>query len=191
MSNPFEQNPWQQDPRYNNAYQSDGNPPYGNAYENNTTMNASTGGGFSSTGYNNAWEHRESNKTEYTANINAWDTTPTQYQQAPSSPYALNNSVRPQQQDAYQYTGTPYGNQFGNNQGNAYSQQNESSLHQQQQQQQNKPSVGPDPWNGEIYHAPNKWRFWLRFVLLLASIGHLGFAAGAAPVSLNYVIIAM
>lgn len=184
MSNPFEQNPWQQEPRCNNAYQSEGNPPYGNAYESNTT-NPPTGGGFSSTGNNNAWEHRESNKTEYTANNNAWDTTPAHYQQAPSSPYASNNAVRPQpqQQDAYQYTGTPYGNQSGNHQANAYSQQTETSHHQQQQQQQNKPSAGPDPWNGEVYHTPNKWRFWFRFVLLLASIGHLGFAAGARPYS--------
>lgn len=171
MSNPLDQNPWKGEPQYNNA----GNPPYGNAYENTTTTNQPAAG-FSSTGYYNAWT-QESNKTEYTTNNNnAWDSTPSHYQQVPpQSPYAANNSVQPQQ-DAYRYTGTPYGNQ--SNQPNAYSQPNK-------QQQQNKQSAGPDPWNGEVYHTPNKWRFWLRFVLLLASIGHLGFAAGARPVRIT------
>jgi hypothetical protein len=190
MSNPFDQNPWQNSqqqegggPRYGNAYESNSNPPYGNAYEQPSSytpqqQNSDTISPFSATGYNNAWSRGESNKTEYNNNDNF-------------------NSVSPQpqhQQDAYQYTGTRYGNQAYQSGAYSAAPPAEQETYQQSPQPTNnsKPnneSVGPDVWNGEIYHTPNKWRFWLRFVMFLASIGHLGFAAGARPV--KYYIMAL
>ena len=164
MSNPFDQNPWkqsgQQEPPYGSAYDSQGNPPYGSAYGNSAQQHTTPG--MNPIGYNNAWAG-ESNKTEY-ANNNAWS--------APSQ-----NAVQPQ--DAYQYTGTAYGNQ-SQQAGSAYS---TTPAHLHVMNKPDNESVGPDAWDGEVYHTPNKWRFVLRFVLLLASIGHLGFAAGARPVS--------
>jgi hypothetical protein len=162
--NPIDHNPWNQKPN---------EPVYGNAYENPPQNSINT------PVYNNTWG-TESNKTEYNNNnMNAWDSTP----QTSQSPYMNSNSVNQQPmsptQDAYKYSGTPYGNQ--NIQGNAY-----SATPAQQPDRPITQSAGPEPWKGEVYHKPTKWRLLLRFILLLASIGHLGFAAGARPVSVQF-----
>jgi hypothetical protein len=198
MSNPFEQNPWQSNsqqytsgPRYGNAY--DDEPAYSSTY--NTNNNNSTMPGFNTTGYNNAWGSNESNKTEYDPNV--YNSPPqTHLNQSPYGtaqsmppppsqfPYGGNQSL-PSNNNAYRYSGTPYGNQTLHDGGTGYPPNSPTSSN-------TKPnatlasSAGPEPWNGEIYHPPNKWRFWFRFVILLASIGHLGFAAGARPVSWIY-----
>lgn len=124
---------------------------------------------------------------------NAYDTTPNTYEQPvalpPFSATGYNNAwgeesnkteyntapmpapihfEPPIQQSAYKYAGTPYANQ-------------EHPVYSPVATQEGKP-VGPDPWNGETYQPPSKGRFWLRFIILLASVGHLGFAAGARPV---------
>ncbi|KAI7892987.1 uncharacterized protein EV154DRAFT_584260 [Mucor mucedo] len=134
-------------------------PRFGNAYENDLPP-------MSSTGYNNAWE--ESNKTEYTAPmpepIHTTDAPPLHQQPQP----------QPQQQSAYKFTGTPYANQEH--------QYTPVATHENA-----KPSVGPKPWNGETYQPPHQGLFWIRFILLWASVGHLGFAAGARPVTYFYI----
>ncbi|KAG1458733.1 hypothetical protein G6F56_006326 [Rhizopus delemar] len=104
--------------------------------------------------YGNAYEEHspnvwtESNKTE---------------QQDPVQP----------SQNAYQYSGTPYGNPPPQNTG-AYSHAPVSTP----QKQTNRPE-----YESTEFRAPTQWWFWLRFVTFLASIGHLGFAAGARPFS--------
>lgn len=172
MANPFIDNPWQendprQGPRFGNAYESINNPSYGNAYEQPTATyppqpnsNMPT---YSDTGYNNAW-NTETTKTEVPSQ-SAYD--------GPSMP----QPPPPMTANAYQFTGTRYGNT------SIQANPKLADTHTDSQQP-SKPnsSVGPDPWNGEIYQPPNKWYFWLRFVLFLASVGHLGFAAGARPV---------
>ncbi|KAI7907156.1 uncharacterized protein BX663DRAFT_495017 [Cokeromyces recurvatus] len=192
MSNPFEpNNPWQNNPppsqptggpRYGNAYES--NPPYGNAYDNNpphgNAYEQSSVPRFSATGYNNAWGE-ESNKIQDESS--SWNSPTPQPMYPPQSPYAT-HTTPPATNNAYQFSGTSYGNQ-PQTLGNAYSPQ---SLHSSTPLPPTKPaeqvaSAGPEPWNGEIYHTPNKWRFWFRFGILLTSIGHLGFAAGARPYS--------
>ncbi|KAI9469789.1 MAG: hypothetical protein EXX96DRAFT_587452 [Benjaminiella poitrasii] len=196
MSNPFEQNnPWQGNnqpppqppgPRYGNAYES--NPPHGNAYETSSypannyqqqPQQQQSLPKFSATGYNNAWE--ESNKTQY--ENNSWNSPTPEPMLPPQSPYAT-HTVPPTNNDAYQYTGTAYGNQ-PQMAGNAYSAQPAppSPLPATKPGEEAQMSAAPDPWNGEVYHTPNKWRFWTRFGLLIVSIGHLGFAAGARPYS--------
>ncbi|KAK4520275.1 uncharacterized protein ATC70_008408 [Mucor velutinosus] len=192
MSNPFDQNPWQSGsqqntsgPRFGNAY--DDEPAYGNAYNSNNAMP-----GFSTTGYNNAWGD-ESNKTQY--DTNAYSSPPppqahpaqSPYDTAqngppPQSPYGGNQSL-PGNNDAYRYTGTPYGNQTLQAGGAAGYPQNSPTPSNAKPSATTVSSAEPDPWNGETYHTPNKWRFWFRFGILLTSIGHLGFAAGARPYS--------
>lgn len=182
MSNTFNNdNPWQSQPNNNTG------PRYGNAYESEPIPSSAftTGGGgaydnsqqqpayndFSSTGYRNTWSGGESNKTEQ-----------------PQSPYTS--------QDAYQFTGTRYGNQTasGKNAYSAASLQPATGADSYQLKTKNSSTVVPadhdstyssQPLDGSenAYHAPSKWRFWFRFGILLASIGHLGFAAGARPVS--------
>lgn len=196
MSNPFEQNPWQSNsqqnisgPRYGNAY--DDEPAYGGAYNNNNNHSAMPG--FNTTGYNNAWGGGgESNKTQYEPNTynsppqthlnqSPYGTAQNMPLPPPQSPYGGNQPL-PSNNDAYRYTGTPYGNQTLHASSAGYP-PNSPTPSNTKPNATHASSPGPDPWNGEAYHTPNKWRFWFRFVILLASIGHLGFAAGARPVS--------
>jgi hypothetical protein len=188
MSNSVDQNPWQNQPtngpRFGNAYESEPiNSPYGNTYG-QTTMPQP---GVSSSGYNNAWSHKESNKTEYLndgTNMQYIPTYPPPQQN--SSPYDTSAySPMPAKQDAYQYSGTAYGNQPQPT-GSAYSSvpvvDNPTKPVGPTNQSTTMVTAGPKPWNGEIYHRPSISRLCLRFIILLAGIGHLGFAAGAQPV---------
>ncbi|KAI8977653.1 hypothetical protein BDF20DRAFT_805131, partial [Mycotypha africana] len=184
MSNPFESNPWQSSntggggsgPIYGNAYDNEPTNGYSSYNNNNTAYNPSAtyNSQFSTTGYNNAWGD-ESNKTQYDHN-HAYN------QQQPSA-------YGPAGGDAYQFAGTRYGNQPPAAAASAYSNipaasppPDKSTHHAATTATETTTSVGPDPWNGEVYHTPNRYRFWLRFVVLITSIGHLGFAAGAQPV---------
>ncbi|KAI8637093.1 hypothetical protein BD408DRAFT_425100 [Parasitella parasitica] len=189
MSNPFEQNPWQSSnqqtasgPRFGNAY--DDQPAYGGAYDGAGGNNMA---GFSATGYNNAWGD-ESNKTQYDSNIynSQANSSQSPYGMAQNMPFSHppydGNQALPKN-DAYQYTGTPYGNQSLHASNAAYPPNSPAPSNSKPNGTATSSSAGPDPWNGEAYHIPNKWRFWFRFVILLASIGHLGFAAGARPYS--------
>ncbi|KAG1199641.1 hypothetical protein G6F70_004753 [Rhizopus microsporus] len=155
MSYAYDQNPWQEQngPRYGNAYEDNSTGNYGNAYE-QPQMNMPMPG-FSATGYNNAWT--ESNKTEY-------DSVPPQ-------------NVTPH--NAYQYSGTPYGNQPQNT-GGAYSNIPAETIPTEPNKANNESTSPP---TNEKHRSSNQGRFWLSLITLLASIGHLGFAAGARPVS--------
>ncbi|KAI9275670.1 hypothetical protein BDA99DRAFT_496163 [Phascolomyces articulosus] len=181
-NNPFEENPW-------SSQQASSGPRFGNAYEddniNNTTRMPSpsdyrapttTTTTTHTSNTMNAWN--ESNKTEY----------PTS-----DSPYERVGSASPNQ-DAYQFAGTRLGNQEFSDPSSAYSKVQISS-------ENNTPSPKPVPAGGkprpsqnEIQESlppvwdksrlnPNKWRLLLRFLQLIAAIGHLGFAAGASPYS--------
>ncbi|CAO3674505.1 unnamed protein product [Rhizopus microsporus] len=155
MSYAYDQNPWQEQngPRYGNAYEDNSTGNYGNAYE-QPQMNMPMPG-FSATGYNNAWT--ESNKTEY-------DSVPPQ-------------NVTPH--NAYQYSGTPYGNQPQNT-GGAYSNIPAETIPTEPNKANNESTSPP---TNEKHRSSNQGRFWLSLITLLASIGHLGFAAGARPYS--------
>lgn len=155
MSYAYDQNPWQEQngPRFGNAYEDNNTGNYGNAYG-QPQMNMPMPG-FSATGYNNAWT--ESNKTEY-------DPVPPQ-------------NVTPH--NAYQYSGTPYGNQPQNT-GGAYSNIPAETTPTEPNKANNESTSPP---TNDKHRSPNQGRFWLSLITLLASIGHLGFAAGARPVS--------
>jgi hypothetical protein len=161
MSNPFDQNPWQSQPtngpQFGNAYESD----HGRTYH-------QTQPGFSSSGYNNAWTHHESNKTEYSNSMNEYPSMPAE-------------------QNAYQYSGTAYGNQPQTT-GSAYSSaplvvaQEPAEPVAPMNQSIATSSAGLKASKDEKYYKPTAAQFWLRFIILLASIGFLGFATGAQPV---------
>jgi hypothetical protein len=191
MSNPFEdsssQNPWS-----NNGGNSQG-PRYGNAYDttNNTThipppvlsspalppRNPTSPYGTqrmpSPSDYNhtnqpvvNAWQ--ESNKTLDEGNRNAWSPSP----QPPAN--------------AYQYTGTAYGNSPTIS--NAYSPQTADVEPNTSHKIETPMSVVDDTTTNKRAGLPSKIRILLRLVLFIAAIGHLGFAAGASPVSYDIYI---
>lgn len=108
----------------------------------------------------NAWQ--ESNKT-LDEDRNAWSPSPTP-------------------QNAYQYTGTAYGNTATGSE-NVYSPQPAVN----QEHKIESPMAVSD--NEATYNHPHtsfysKIRFYIRIALLIAAIGHLGFAAGASPVSI-------
>ncbi|KAI9277614.1 hypothetical protein BY458DRAFT_504603 [Sporodiniella umbellata] len=104
----------------------------------------------------NAWA--ESNKTEQEVPI-----------QAPSPA-----------QNAYQYSGTPYGNPQQTN--NAYT-ATTATAQETPVAQHAPPKQSIESNTPVAFREPTQWWFWLRFVTFLASIGHLGFAAGARPYS--------
>lgn len=121
----------------------------------------------------------ESNKTEYPPNghdepQNAW-----------SQPDRV-GSASPQQ-DAYQFSGTRLNENQDSFGGNAYSKV-------QVEESAPTPAGGkPRPTQAEVEDAlppkwddrrlyPSKLRLLLRTLMLISSIGHLGFAAGASPV---------
>lgn len=169
MSNPFD-NPWQKN--NNQAYNG---PVYGNAYEDDTNQgyynapmsmpNPQPVPGYTNEPVN-AWGQAESNKTQY----------------------------EPPVLDAYQYSGTAYGNQsnFASNT-NAYSNNNPvtpspqpahlSTPQPEYAKPIDTPSISNTVTASDPYRRPNKWRVLLRFIMFICSVGHLGFAAGARPVS--------
>lgn len=186
MSNPFEdnnQNAWSDGPRYGNAY--DNNtasstptpppvlpalPPRKHNNSTNKTQVQSSGSPSFQTQrmpspsayHQNAWSS-ESNKTLEEAN---------------RSPSPAN---------AYQYSGTPYGNTTLSST-NAYSPQMTNS-NVENNNNEHKPhkieapmSIADSPMETDAASLPSKIRLGLRMILFIAAVGHLGFAAGASPV---------
>lgn len=181
MSNPFEEN--NSGPKYGNAYEnssvsspppifngtsSPALPPRNKPQQQVTTNNSPYGTQRmpSPSDYHttttatttNAWQ--ESNKT-LDEDRNAW-------------------SPSPQPQNAYQYSGTAYGN----------SPQPASATLNTTNENSNKieaPMTVSD--NDVTYNTsqasslPSKIRWIIRIVLFVFGVGHLGFAAGASPVS--------
>lgn len=175
MSNPFEENnPW--------SNQATPGPRFGNAYEDDD---------------NNAWQgsNKMPSPSDYRSTPTNWTESTKIEQPAPSaSPkYNFDNSATPvgASENAYQFSGTRLGNQdFGG--GDAYSKV-------QVENNAASPSPVPTPAGGkprpeEVEGAlppvwddkrlnPSKLRLLLRFLQFIAAVGHLGFAAGASPVS--------
>lgn len=169
-NNPFDDNPW--------AGSSNG-PRFGNAYEDDNNTRAYGVEKMPSPSDYKAMGWNESNKIEYPANghdeqQNAWP-----------QPDRI-GSVSPQQ-DAYQFSGTRLDenqNSFGNN---AYSKvQVEESAPtpaggKARPTQAEVEDALPPKWDDRRLY-PSKLRLLLRILMLVSSIGSLGFAAGASPV---------
>ncbi|KAI7892067.1 uncharacterized protein EV154DRAFT_400149, partial [Mucor mucedo] len=112
----------------------------------------------------NAWQ--ESNKT-LDEDRNAWSSSPTPHQ------------------NAYQYTGTAYGNTATGSE-NVYSPQPAAATINEQSHKIETPMAVSDneaTYNNKHTSLYSKIRFYIRIALLIAGIGHLGFAAGASPYS--------
>ncbi|KAI8071581.1 hypothetical protein BC940DRAFT_233987 [Gongronella butleri] len=113
----------------------------------------------------------ESNKTEFTPEV-----------------HDTNNN------NAYEFSGTRFGNQE-NSVSNAYTATPTLSASSpapppvpttprptNETNDDNNTGGLPPAWDDRRMH-PSKWRLLLRFIQFIASIGHLGFAAGASPYS--------
>jgi hypothetical protein len=180
MSNPFEessnQNPWSnnsQDPRYGNAYDTNDTqmpipspalPPRKPTSPYGTQRMPSPSDYHNQTPVVNAWQ--ESNKVLDESDRNAWSPSP----QPPTN--------------AYQYTGTAYGNSPSIS--NAYSPQ---PTNLEANNTTNTTSHKIETPMSVVDDTPtkntkaSKIRIILRLILFIAAVGHLGFAAGASPVS--------
>lgn len=178
MSNPFETN-------------TEG-PRYGNAYENTPTSPPPT------LGMGSPALPPRNNITNSPYGTQRMP-SPSDYHQPP--PPVMNNNawqesnktleedrMSPQPQNAYQYTGTQYGNTSATE--NAYSPHpvhNTAAVNEQSHKIETPMTVSD---NEATYNTnnkaglPSKLRLLIRFILLVAGIGHLGFAAGASPVSI-------
>ncbi|CAO3665006.1 unnamed protein product [Rhizopus stolonifer] len=82
--------------------------------------------------------------------------------------------------NAYQYTGTPYGN--SPTVASAYSPQ---PVHTENTTSNdiNVPSTKPESISPAVRTKPSKLRVLFRFILFIFAVGYLGFAAGASPFS--------
>lgn len=157
MSNPFEGT--------QNAWANDGGPRYGNAYE-DTPINMPSP------------THHQQNSPYITqkmpspSDYNAWQESNKTLEEPSASPT----------QNAYQYSGTPYGNT--NTTSNAYSPQVAHQTVNQPHKIEAPMTVAEEEQAPVVVKRdiPSKIRWVLRIVLLVAAIGHLGFAAGASPV---------
>lgn len=192
--NPFD-DPWQpqQDqpydgPRFGNAYEDDDN--HKNAWGASTMQmpepvslqnhpHGPSGG---------AWS--DSTKTEHHP-MDAYDSTKHEQQDAWDTVY--NQQQSPAMMagggDAYRYAGTRLGNQEDSFQGNSYSMVDTSSPaaaaagggKANTTSPTTVESGAPRPYNPSA--SPSPKRLLLRVGQLIASVGNLGFAAGASPVS--------
>ncbi|KAI8332351.1 hypothetical protein BC941DRAFT_474132 [Chlamydoabsidia padenii] len=165
-NNPFEesQNPWSNE----STGTPTGGPRFGNAYEDNN--NSWSGRMPSPSDYQHQHNNTrvESNKTEY---VPGQSPSP-----SPASP-----------PNAYQFAGTRLGNQDYTT-GNAYGSSSPPATpprrpaDTENNTTENKDEALPPVWDERRMH-PSKLRLLLRFVLFVAAVGHLGFAAGASPKS--------
>lgn len=178
MSNPFEdnQNAWSNNdgPRYGNAYESTPTPPAVPALpprKNNNSTNKTqvpnspfqTQRMPSPSAYNNnAWA-AESNKTLEEAR----------------------NSPVPAPINAYQYSGTPYGNSPQMTNTSVDNSNKEHKPHKIEAPM----SIADSPMGRDTASLPSKIRLGLRVTLFIAAVGHLGFAAGASPVSYTLLFV--
>lgn len=192
-NNPFEDNPWSgtnNGPRYGNAYEDDNSNAWSTPSQQHhqstpdpiPRMPSPSDYRANSTVQQTTWN--ESNKTEYPTTSSAWDQDPPS--SIPSTP-----------QNAYQYSGTRYASPALDK---TYEGDNAYSKVEMTTQATPPPPAGGKPrpnnkndaetalppvWD-EKRMNPSKLRLLLRFLQLIASIGHLGFAAGASPVSCIY-----
>lgn len=205
----------------NNPFEENKGPKYGNAYEDSSNNDWNSGRMPSPSDYiqRPAQTVRvESNKIEVQhsspspqpqhLNNNAYELQPTSnkeevYPQPLASPSQNtwdSNTLSSHNNNAYQYTGTAYGNKDTTSTQNAYSPAipprplttennttNNNNKNQEQPkkkwyQSKTKDENGvPIEWDDKRMH-PSKLRLLLRFIQFISAVGHLGFAAGASPV---------
>ncbi|GAB5588273.1 hypothetical protein Unana1_03173 [Umbelopsis nana] len=178
-------NPWS-GPSANNA----GGPAYGNAYEDSANNNSTWNYGSmrmpepsiptakSPLGTMN----RINTPNQYSNN--AWDTDKTEVPAEDGHNTWNGASPSMANQNAYQYSGTRYGNT--DTTGNAYSAASDPAPATENAAQTPKPDAAsalPPVWTETSQSKPSKSRLGLRFVQLISCIGSIGFAAGASPYS--------
>jgi hypothetical protein len=106
------------------------------------------------------------NKSKVTPQSMSSDTSPKPPKKASTHVPFLEHRQGPQ--DAYQFSGTAYGN---------------PPSAPKKTTQRSSSTSSSSKWSTQGYQPPNKWRYWFRFLSLLTSIGYLRFATGASPVS--------
>jgi hypothetical protein len=169
MSNPFEQNsnPW-------SSSNEPSGPVYGNAYEDTNKVTSP------------ALPPRAQPASPYGTQRMP---SPSDYQQPTANAWQESNktldegSPSPQPQNAYQYTGTAYGNPASPT--NAYSPQpthTPTPMHVSDDNN-NKKNETIETDSISKNSRPSRIRLLMRFILFVFAVGHLGFAAGASPVS--------
>ncbi|ORY96950.1 hypothetical protein BCR43DRAFT_492542 [Syncephalastrum racemosum] len=191
--NPFD-DPWQpqqdqpcEGPRFGNAYEDDSN---NNAWDGSTMQmpepvslqknpHGPSGGAWSDSAKTEDHPMTAYYSTKH-EQPEAWNTV---YNEQRSPPMMASGG------DAYRYAGTRLGNQEDSFQGNSYSIVDTSSPAVAAATGAGKPTASspttlesgvPRPYDPTA--SPSSKRLLLRIGQLLASIGHLGFAAGASPV---------
>jgi hypothetical protein len=122
--------------------------------------------------------NRVNTPNQYSGGGNAWDTDKTEVPPEENSAWNGGN------QNAYQYSGTRYGNT--DTTGNAYSAapQPVPATATAQTPKPDPATALPSVWNDNRHSVPSKSRLGIRFVQLIACIGSIGFAAGASSVSI-------
>lgn len=186
MSNPFEepasgQNPW-------SSTSPNNGPIYGNAYESTNISSASPAlpprkpaNNTASSPYGTQRMPSPSDYANNTPVVNAWqESNKTLDEQA----FGRNSPQQPA--NAYQYTGTAYGNP--SSPATAYSPQPAAAA-ATTTKIETPMSVADSPTTANRGDLPSKIRLLLRVVLFIAAVGHLGFAAGASPVSVLWLCV--
>ncbi|KAF7724453.1 hypothetical protein EC973_000962 [Apophysomyces ossiformis] len=180
-TNPFEDNPWTGNsggPRFGNAYEDDSGKH--ETYP-NMTMSPEPGSAYQSTSgpplppRSPAQAVRMPSPSDYRTTTTTATST-TVWNESNKTEYHPPEVTQPQ--DAYQYSGTRFGNQEFST-ANAYSSSPQ-------------PTPSPKPEAAAVQAAlppvyqghknPSKLRVLLRVLQLITSVGSLGFAAGASPV---------
>ncbi|KAF1800351.1 hypothetical protein FB192DRAFT_1380282 [Mucor lusitanicus] len=183
MSNPFEepssnQNPWSSPSANSNG------PLYGNAYESTNISSASPAlpprkpaNNTASSPYGTQRMPSPSDYANNTPVVNAWQES---NKTLDEQEFGRNSPQQPV--NAYQYTGTAYGNT--STPATAYSPQ---PVHNNAANTTSKietpMTVTDSPATVNRADLPSKIRLLLRVVLFISAVGHLGFAAGASPFS--------
>ncbi|KAL0073936.1 hypothetical protein J3Q64DRAFT_1779793 [Phycomyces blakesleeanus] len=152
--------------------------PSPSAYHTTTTTTEVVGqptNAYTSTGW------QESNKTE-SAYDSSWDGAVTSSNKSAAHTPAPAPAVV---HDAYQYSGTPYGNQDFSTTSNAYGNTDQAPSPQLTSttpvpaKAESKAGVLPPKFGTD--RNPSKRRVLLRFLQFISAIGSVGFAAGASP----------
>lgn len=187
MSNPFEepassQNPW--------STSANNGPVYGNAYESTNISSASpalpprkpANNNTASSPYGTQRMPSPSDYASHTPVVNAWQES---NKTLDEQEFGRHSPQQPA--NAYQYTGTAYGNP--STPATAYSPQpNAAAAAAATTKIETPMTVDDSPATANRADLPSKIRLLLRVVLFISAVGHLGFAAGASPVSVAVVV---
>ncbi|OBZ90727.1 hypothetical protein A0J61_01220 [Choanephora cucurbitarum] len=185
MSNPFDEaggrNPW--------SNPNEG-PRFGNAYEDSTPVPAASASPALPPRKNSPFvAQRMPSPSDYSSPVNAWQESNKTLDEPDRN--AWSSSPAPQPANAYQYSGTAYGNT--SNTGNAYSSavnnndNNQTEAAPASQKIETQMSVNDTAHVAPPSGRPSKIRVLLRVILFIAAVGHLGFAAGASPAILSII----